>query len=142
MRTSKYWLVRIRIIRPSGTTCLFADCCVSELALSNSSKACWSTTKQTSLSSWSKWNLVSSWYVIYRICLIHVLIQNISVKMLLSYELRICVYLLFIVQLITGKQNKEVTMIWLNLMEYMCPNWSSVCSFCLGTNPNIWSPDS
>jgi hypothetical protein len=61
--------------------------------------------------------------------------------MLLSYELRICVYLLFIVQLITGKQNKEVIMIWLNLMEYMCPNWSSVCSFCLGNNPNLSSPD-
>ena len=42
--------------------------------------------------------------------------------MLLSYELRICVYLHFIVQLITGKQIKEVTMIWLNLMEYICPN--------------------
>ena len=42
--------------------------------------------------------------------------------MLLSYELRICVYLPFIVQLITGKQNKEVIMIWLSIMEYMCPN--------------------
>jgi hypothetical protein len=37
MSTSKEWLVRIRIMRPSGTTCLFADCCFSELALSNSS---------------------------------------------------------------------------------------------------------
>jgi hypothetical protein len=42
--------------------------------------------------------------------------------MLLSYELRIGVYLLFIVQLVTGKQNKEVTMTWLSIMEYMCPN--------------------
>ena len=36
--------------------------------------------------------------------------------MLLSYELRIGVYLLFIVQLITGKENKEVTMIWLSIL--------------------------
>jgi type IV secretory pathway TrbL component len=37
--------------------------------------------------------------------------------MLLSYALRIGVYPLFIVQLITGKENKEVTMIWLSIME-------------------------
>ena len=61
--------------------------------------------------------------------------------MLLSYELRIDVYLLFIVQLVTGKQNKEVTTTWLSIMEYMCPNWSSVCSICLGNNPNLVSLD-
>ena len=42
--------------------------------------------------------------------------------MLLSYELRIGVNLLFIVQLITGKQNKEVTVTWLSTMAYMCLN--------------------
>ena len=32
------------------------------------------------------------------------------------------VHLLFIVQLITGKQDKEVTMTWLSIMGYLCPN--------------------
>jgi len=33
MGKSKDWLVRIRIMWQSGTTCLFAECCFSELAL-------------------------------------------------------------------------------------------------------------
>ena len=52
----------------------------------------------------------------------YALIQNIFVMMLLSYEVMIGVHLLFIVQLITRKQNTEVTMTWLSIMEYQCSN--------------------
>ena len=44
----------IRIMCPSGAICLLADCCFSELALQESNKACWSSTKPTSSSFRSK----------------------------------------------------------------------------------------
>ena len=34
-RKRKDWLALNRIMCPSGATCLFADCCFSELALNN-----------------------------------------------------------------------------------------------------------
>jgi hypothetical protein len=42
----------------SGVTCLFADCCFSELSLWKSNYACWSSTKQ--ISSSSHWKLTCS----------------------------------------------------------------------------------
>ena len=45
----------IRIMCPSGATCLPADCCFSELTLKKSNPACWSRTKWTSSS--SHWKL-------------------------------------------------------------------------------------
>jgi hypothetical protein len=39
--------------------------------------------------------------------------------MYLACVLRIGEHLLFIVQLITGKQNKEVNMTWLRIVEYL-----------------------
>jgi len=59
----------------------------------------------------------------------------------LACVLKIGAHLLFIVQLITGKQNKEVNMTWLIIMEYLCHNWSWVCSYCLGNNPILSSLD-
>jgi hypothetical protein len=47
------WL-GIRIMCPSGATCLPADCCISELALLKSNSARWSSTKRTSSSSHGK----------------------------------------------------------------------------------------
>ena len=162
MSTSKDWLVRNQ-----NNASKWSDMSIRRLLFQWAStiqfqQRVLSTTKQTSLSLWSKCNLVSGLVMIWLtncslrvkqqsllslylsfpgLFLIHALIQNIFGMMLWSYELRIGVYLLFIVQLITRKQNKEVTMTWLSIMEYMCPNWSSVCSFCLGSNPNLSSPD-
>ena len=51
------WL-GIRIMCPSGATCLPADCCFSELALLKSNSACLSRTKRTSSS--SHWKLTCS----------------------------------------------------------------------------------
>ena len=96
----------------------------------------------TNCSLWVKQQSLLSLYLWFPgLVLIHALIQNIFVMMLLSYELRIGVNLLFIVQLITGKQNKEVTVTWLSTMAYMCLNWSWVCSYCLGNNPSLSSLD-
>jgi hypothetical protein len=41
----------IKIMCPSGATCLPTDCCFSELALYKSNSMCWSSTKRTSSSS-------------------------------------------------------------------------------------------
>ena len=46
-RAKTSWL-GIRIMWPSGATCLPADCCFNELVLYKSSLACWSSTKRTS----------------------------------------------------------------------------------------------
>ena len=48
----------IRIMCPSGATCLSADCCFSELALLKSNSVCWSRTKRTPSS--SHWKLTCS----------------------------------------------------------------------------------
>jgi hypothetical protein len=63
-RAKTGWL-GIRIMCPSGATCLPEDCCFSELALLKSNSACWSSTKRTlSSSHWkltcSRWR-VSEW---------------------------------------------------------------------------------
>ena len=73
--------------------------------------------------------------------LIYAWIQNIFVMMYLACVLRIGEHLLFIVQLITGKQNKEVTMTWVSIMDYLFNKWSWICSFCLGNNPILSSLD-
>jgi len=55
--TAKYAALRrtgwlgIRIMCPSGTTCISADGCFSELALLKPNSACWSRTTRTSSSS-------------------------------------------------------------------------------------------
>ena len=46
-RANTGWL-GIRIMCPSGATCLPADCCFSELALSICNSGCCSSTKRTS----------------------------------------------------------------------------------------------
>jgi len=56
-RAKTSWL-RMRIMCPSGVTCLSVDCCFRELALYKSNSACWSSTKRT-LSS-SHWKLTCS----------------------------------------------------------------------------------
>jgi hypothetical protein len=48
-RAKTGWL-GLRIMCPSGATCLPADCCFSEVALERSNEACWSSTKWTSSS--------------------------------------------------------------------------------------------
>jgi hypothetical protein len=50
LRAKIGWL-GIRIMCPSGATCLCMDCCFSELALYISNHACWSSTKRTLSSS-------------------------------------------------------------------------------------------
>ena len=45
----------IKVMCPSGATCLPADCCFNELALWKSNSAYWSGTKQTSSLSHWKW---------------------------------------------------------------------------------------
>jgi hypothetical protein len=52
----------IWIMCPSGATCLSADWCFSGLALWKSNWACWSGTKQISLSSHWKLTLFSPWH--------------------------------------------------------------------------------
>ena len=42
--------LRIRIMCPSGATCLLVDCCLSELAHKKSDSACWFRTTRTSSS--------------------------------------------------------------------------------------------
>jgi hypothetical protein len=53
------WL-GIRIMCPSGATCLPADCCFSELALLKYNSACWSRTKRNSSSAELYFNSASS----------------------------------------------------------------------------------
>jgi ribosomal protein L39E len=57
-KTIVYVHCRIRIMCPSGPTCLPADCCVSELALLKSDSACCCSTKWTSSS--LHWKLTCS----------------------------------------------------------------------------------
>ena len=49
--TAKIGWLGIRIMCPSGATCLPTDCCFSELSLCKSNFVCWSRTKRTSSSS-------------------------------------------------------------------------------------------
>jgi hypothetical protein len=61
-RAKTGWL-RIRIMCQSGATCLSMDCCFSELALSKSDSACWSSIKRTSSS--FHWKL--TWYIVEKL---------------------------------------------------------------------------
>ena len=57
---SKYGVLGIKIMFPSGALCLPKDCSFSDLALQKSISACWSSTKWTS--SHQTCSLISPWY--------------------------------------------------------------------------------
>jgi hypothetical protein len=64
-------------MRPSGATCLPADCCFSELALYKSNAACWFRTMRTSSSSQfnnqrsKKISLINTCFIL--ICIVYLL---------------------------------------------------------------------
>ena len=61
LRAKTDWL-GIRIMCPSGATCLSADCCFSELTLSKSNSVWWSSYKADLIIISLKNNLFSPWY--------------------------------------------------------------------------------
>ena len=79
-------LLRIRLMRPSGATCLLAGFYLTEQALLKSKSACWSSTKWSSSSS-SHWKTTCSHHYIAEKLLTWCQTQSLSRLLILRIQL-------------------------------------------------------